>query len=66
MTLFKTLLRSIYVVDGVNGEFLADLTRPIPYATSNSEVRSGDLATIPTGRCVDVAVALGVNKGVQA
>ena len=44
MTLFKTLMRAIYAVDGVDGEFLADLTRPIPYTTFTSEVREGTLA----------------------
>jgi hypothetical protein len=47
MTLFKTLMRAIYAVDGADGEFLADLTRPIPYTSSDSEVREGTLAEFP-------------------
>ncbi len=48
MTLFETLLRSVYVVHGEAGEFLADLTRPIPYATLGGPAESGTLATFPT------------------
>ena len=50
MTLFKTLMRSQYAVDGADGEFLGDLTRPIPYTTFTSEVREGTLAVIPASR----------------
>ncbi len=30
--LYENLLDSLYAVDGVNAEFLADLSRPIPFA----------------------------------
>lgn len=46
-TLFATLMRSIYALPGCEGEFLADLTRPIPYTQSDAEVREGVLAKIP-------------------
>ena len=49
MTIFKTLMSAIYAVDGADGEFLADLTRPIPYTTFASEVREGTLAVFPAG-----------------
>jgi hypothetical protein len=49
-TLFKTLMRSQYAVDGADGEFLGDLTRPIPYTSFHSEVREGTLAVIPAKR----------------
>jgi hypothetical protein len=50
MSLFSTLMRSIYAVDGANGEFLADLTRPIPYHQSTAETREATLAEIPAVR----------------
>jgi len=47
MTLFSTLMRSIYALDGADGEFIADLTRPIPFHGSTAEVRKATLARIP-------------------
>ena len=47
-TLFATLMRSIYSLSGCEGEFLADLTRPIPYTQSGAEVREGVLARLPS------------------
>jgi len=47
-TLFATLMRSIYALPGCEGEFLADLTRPIPYTQSGAEVREGTLARLPS------------------
>lgn len=59
MTLFTTLMKAIYALDGADGEFLADLTRPIPFTQSTSEVREGTLARIPAAlhanlvECID-------------
>ncbi len=53
-TIFKTLMRAVYAVDGADAEFIADLTRPIPYTNSNSEVREGTLAVIPANRHADL------------
>ena len=50
MTLFKTLIRAIYALPGADGEFIADLTRPIPFTSSRSEVREGTLAVIPASQ----------------
>ena len=48
MTLFNTLMRAIYAVDGADGEFLADLTRPVP--SHQGEALKGTLARIPAAR----------------
>jgi len=45
MTMFNTLMRAIYALDGADGEFLADLTRPVP--SHRGEDQEGTLARIP-------------------
>ena len=46
-TLYRTLVRSVYALDGADGEFLGDLARPIQLPERQTQ---GCLAVIPAVR----------------
>jgi len=64
-TLYSNLVRSVYALDGIDGEFVAALCRPIPFKPGSTEgwPKWGELARIPSGVVRLATAAVGAAKG---
>ena len=55
--LYENLRNSVYVLHGLDGEFLADLAEPIPFIPSRRWSPRGNLAVIPSNRIKSLRLA---------
>jgi len=58
-TLYGNLVRSVYALDGLDGQFLGQLCEPIPFVPSDADwPASGTLAVIPSAKVASLRAGI--------